>query len=510
VLPNQRADLYDKTVNALLRPENVLDEKVAEEISKRVGGSISIHREMLQTLAFHMHQRGENQGKEIEEQILREVLEPMPAYAAYIDDLLKLARARGGVLDFRGGTFRFLHLSFQEFLVGRYLAEQMRDIEKISQFLEKDKVLDSWWREPVLLLCGYLDINASTAARNLLQRLGGLDDKAKERNQALGQNTQIASAELASAALLEFQQAIPDLADQLAKRLVELIEDNKPSEPKLRASAGDTLARLGDPRPGVMPPLPMVEAAEGAGVRDAFLFCEIPAGKFLMGSNKKDDPDAYDDEEPQFEYEIQQSYFISRYPVTNAQFELFVDDPEGYTNEQWYTEAGKKWRREAEQDRPPRQGGAFDLPNHPVVNVTWYEAVAFTRWLTNSLREEKSGLNVWENGKVREVAIDFTTQEARLPTEAEWEKAARGETGGRYPWGNVFDQEKVNNNMIIGTTSAVGCFPTGQSSYGLLDLSGNVWEWCATEWKENYRDYKENNDLDEDVPRVVRGGAFHY
>ncbi|MCK6585774.1 MAG: NACHT domain-containing protein, partial [Anaerolineales bacterium] len=246
VLPNQRADLYDKTVNAMLRPENILDEKVAEDISKRVGGGVSIHREMLQTLAFHLHQRGEKQGKEVDEQILREILEP--AYAIHIDDLLKLARARGGVLDFRGGAFRFLHLSFQEFLVGRYLAEQMREIDGISRFIEDDKVLDSWWREPILLLCGYLDINAPKPAKELLSRLGGLDENANERNRSMAQNIQIASAELASSALLEFQQAIPDLAEQLAERLVKLIEDEKPSDLKLRASAGDTLARLGDPR----------------------------------------------------------------------------------------------------------------------------------------------------------------------------------------------------------------------------------------------------------------------
>lgn len=514
VLPNQRADLYDKTVFAMLRPENILDEKVAEDISKRVGGGVSIHREMLQTLAFYLHQRGENQGKEIDEQALREILEPMPAYAPHIDDLLKLARARGGVLDFRGGSFRFLHLSFQEFLAGRYLAEQMRDIEKISQFLEKDKVLDSWWREPILLLCGYLDINASTPARNLLQRLSGLDEDAKGRNQTLDQDLQIASAEIASAALLEFQQAIPDLAEQLANRLVRLIEGQKPSDTKLRAFAGDTLAKLGDPRTGVIPPLPVGEGR----VRDAFLFCEIPAGKFIMGSSKKNDKEAYDDEEPQFEYNIEHNYFMSRYPVTNAQFNLFLDDPNGYSNEAWFTEAGKEWKKKAKQDKPPKEGGAFDLPNHPVVNVTWYEAVAFCKWLTNQMQNDDFAMAVYDPatrsiraGDNLKSSIVNRQYEVRLPAEAEWEKAARGEKGLRYPWGDDFIQENVNNNMIVGSTSAVGCFPTGESKYGLLDMSGNVWEWCATQWTEGYKNYSknENNDLEGDMIRVRRGGAFY-
>ena len=258
----------------------------------------------------------------------------------------------------------------------------------------------------------------------------------------------------------------------------------------------DVLAKLGDPR---------------TGVTTDFVFCEIPAGKFLMGSNKKDDKHAYDDEEPQFEYNIKHNYFVSRYPVTNAQFDLFVNDPQGYANERWYTDAGREWRNKVKQDRPPKQGGAFDLPNHPVVNVTWYEAVAFTRWLTNKLREEKAGLNVWENDKIREVSVDFTRCEVRLPSEAEWEKAARGEKGLRYPWGNDFNQEKVNSNMIIGSTSAVGCFPAGQSPYGLLDMSGNVYEWCATQWTKGYKDYNknENNNLEGDDLRVLRGGAFY-
>jgi formylglycine-generating enzyme required for sulfatase activity len=138
-----------------------------------------------------------------------------------------------------------------------------------------------------------------------------------------------------------------------------------------------------------------------------------------------------------------------------------------------------------------------------VVIVTWYEAVAFCRWLTERLRE------------TGELGAD---QEVRLPTEAEWEKAARGSDGRIYPWGNEADPNRANYNRTgIGTTSAVGCFPGGASPCGVEDLSGNVWEWTRSLWGEHWAepmfkypyslaDGREN--LEAEGLRVLRGGAF--
>ena len=144
---------------------------------------------------------------------------------------------------------------------------------------------------------------------------------------------------------------------------------------------------------------------------------------------------------------------------------------------------------------PAAYGGILDLPNHPVVMVTWYEAVAFCRWLTERLRE----------------AGEFgSDQEVMLPTEAQWEKAARGDDGRIFPWGDEFDAAKCNvYDTGIGSTSAVGMFPAGASPYGVLDLSGNVWEWCRTKWQDDYQDYEDDNDLEGEVVRVLRGGAFY-
>ena len=135
----------------------------------------------------------------------------------------------------------------------------------------------------------------------------------------------------------------------------------------------------------------------------------------------------------------------------------------------------------------------FDLPNHPVVDVSWYEAVAFCNWLTERLREA---------GAMQ------PEQRIQLPTEAQWEKAARSTDGRRYPWGAEITPDYANyRNTGIGTTTAVGIFPKGESPYGVLDMSGNVWEWCLTKWRKNYRE-QADDDLEGDVVRVVRGGSY--
>jgi len=151
--------------------------------------------------------------------------------------------------------------------------------------------------------------------------------------------------------------------------------------------------------------------------------------------------------------------------------------------------------------------------------VRWYEAVAFTRWLTAQLRQQGVLPRDWE---------------IRLPSEAEWEKAARGgikipnqrlvqsiknvniqqsldlkdndRPKRRYIWGDDPDPNRANyNDTGIGTTSAVGCFPGGMTPYGCEELSGNVWELCSTIWRENYNQQADDG-LEGNRPRVVRGG----
>jgi formylglycine-generating enzyme required for sulfatase activity len=262
-----------------------------------------------------------------------------------------------------------------------------------------------------------------------------------------------------------------------------------------RVGAGRILAKLGDLRPGV-------------GLRDDglpdILWCEVPAGPFLMGS-ADEDPWAYADEKPQHTYAIAAPYAISRYPITNAQFSAFVEAG-GYHRERYWSERGWAWRGCEEIVGPSEFGGPWNLPNHPRVGVSWYEAMAFCRWLTDHLRERG------------DLAED---QEITLPTEPQWEKAARGKDGRRFAWGPDPDPNRANySDLGVDTTSAVGAFPGGISPYGLADANGNVWEWTCSLWGKDWddpefvypynpEDKRENLSVSDEIPRILRGGAFY-
>ena len=196
----------------------------------------------------------------------------------------------------------------------------------------------------------------------------------------------------------------------------------------------------------------------------------IPAGKFLLGTSdselkeiaKLDTSDNYQkwikNEAPQHEVTLP-AYAIGRYPVTNAEFKRFIEDG-GYTTQGYWTEAGWK-QKESDRWTKPRlwDDAQWNDPAQPVVGVSWYEAAAYCQWLA-----KKSG------------------KPYRLPTEAEWEFAARGKEGNRYPWGNTWDKTKCNNkeNGANGTTPVGQFSPQGDSSFGVGDLAGQVWEWCST------------------------------
>jgi formylglycine-generating enzyme required for sulfatase activity len=264
-----------------------------------------------------------------------------------------------------------------------------------------------------------------------------------------------------------------------------------------RAEAGNTLAQLGDPR--------FPEDAWSLPDEPLLGFIEISEGPFLMGSDREHDPDAYDDELPRHEITLP-TYYMARYPVTQAQYRAFVDD----TGRRPPKAEGESERPyDWQEGRPPAR-----LLNHPVVLVTWHDAVAYCDWLTQRLR-------TWDGipGPLANLLRELGWV-VRLPTEAEWEKATRGGDGRLYPWGDEFDAQKCNMfDTHIGSTSAVGCFLGGANSYGVEDLSGNVWEWTRSLWGKTYMspdfkypydpgDGREDQEAGNDVFRVVRGGSF--
>ncbi|MSP14045.1 MAG: NACHT domain-containing protein [Chloroflexi bacterium] len=243
---------------------------------------------------------------------------------------------------------------------------------------------------------------------------------------------------------------------------------------RVRLAAGEVLGYLGDPRLGEM--------------------VSVAAGKFKMGSAAKD-KQANDDEKPQHIISLPE-YRLGKYPVTNAEYARFVA-AKGYQQPRWWTEAGWDWKKEEKRTEPDYwQDLRFNKPNQPVVGVSWYEAVAYCRWLSAELQ-----------------------QTVRLPSEAQWEKGARGTDGRVYPWGNTFDAGRLNSGegeQAVRGATPVGIYPGGAGPYGAFDCAGNVDEFCATRWGKPYPyDAKEDEWQEaylagDDRRRVLRGGAFYY
>ena len=224
---------------------------------------------------------------------------------------------------------------------------------------------------------------------------------------------------------------------------------------------------------------------------------QVPAGEFVMGSDPSKDATAYDNETPQHKLYLP-DYWIGKYPVTVAQFAAFVKatgyqttaEKDGrayaYTGSEWKDIKGADWQH----PRGPRSNVQHaERANHPVTLVSWNDAVAFCQW-----------------------ASQITGRTVRLPSEAEWEKAARGTDGRLWPWGKEPpDDKRCNFKMNVQDTTPVGQYsPLGDSPYGCTDMAGNVWEWTLSLWKAypyNASDGREDpNSLE---ARVLRGGSLY-
>jgi formylglycine-generating enzyme required for sulfatase activity len=185
-----------------------------------------------------------------------------------------------------------------------------------------------------------------------------------------------------------------------------------------------------------------------------------------MGSDPDRDKACFPDELPRHDVTLR-AYEIARFPVTVAEYACFVRSGQGQP-QNWQSQLRKL--------------------DHPVVNVNWYDVVAYATWLSHLTRQ------VW-----------------RVPTEAEWEKAARGTDGRRYPWGDTFSKTCCNTLASqIHTTTPVGAYPSGASPYGVYDLAGNVWEWTSSErLPYPYKLPSERDEMHIPELRVLRGGSWH-
>jgi formylglycine-generating enzyme required for sulfatase activity len=505
-LPDRRVELYDQYVRTLLSSWNR-----ARGLGRPPARDLDVVEtvRILAPLALWMHRVNPGIGLVAQGDLLRKLEEiyrqrgdPDPEQAAsqFVADVREYA---GLLLERGAGRYGFIHLTFEEYLAAVGIARLgQRDIGPVVSTLAKH-VGDPTWREVTLLTIGHMGVVqqweevSSDVVQALIEREPGEP----------GQAVVLAGEAVADA----WPGGVTPACKETAVRAMLQTLRSERAQPTVRAAGGRALAKLGDPRPGVgvlSPPLLTGEGPGAEAVPDV-LWCYVPPGPFLMGS-ADDDEMAYGDERPQRPNEsITDGYLISRYPVTNAQFATFVE-AEGYRERRYWTEAGWRWREDEGRTAPDDYGEPFNLPNHPVVGVTWYEAVAFCRWLDEWSQVSSFRFQVWREERPETWDLERATFTVRLPGEAEWEKAARGTEGLRYPWGNDPDPDQANcDETGIGTTSAPGCFAGGASLYGAEDLSGNVWEWTRSLY-ENYPydpgDGRE--DLESRGRRVLRGGAF--
>jgi formylglycine-generating enzyme required for sulfatase activity len=264
------------------------------------------------------------------------------------------------------------------------------------------------------------------------------------------------------------------------KRLLALMLDEQKPPPK-RAEAGRAINKAGgDPRPGVI----------NFDWGEAY-WCKVPAGEFIHGGDEPSNP--------RQTVEIPYDYWVGKYQVTYAQWQAFLEDADGYGNAQW-------WEGLHEQGKAQQAQGLHEqrwkFANHPVEHVSWYEAMAFCHWLNERRRQGALTLPDF-------IPADY---EIRLLTNHEWEKAARGTDGRVYPWGNAYQAGFANVDEIssgdgqycVDMTTAVGIYPQGTSPYGVLDMAGNMGEWCRTEY-----DTGDDKSIGSNKARTICGGSWY-
>jgi len=361
------------------------------------------------------------------------------------------------------GEVEFWHLTFQEFLAALHLSLHEGYWDEIEAHLHDDR-----WSEVVVLLGGCRRRLGIRPASDFIKKILARETTATGRARAVGLVGRILKDILPYGSDPGFGTGY----EEALRETLSLFESGaEPVAESTRVEVGEALGQAGDPR--------LDDEAANRVL--------VPGGTFWMGT-QADDPEnpGYDPERYNWEGPIHRvtlsPFLLDRFPVTVQRFRRFVEaGHSGYLNREVWDPKGWASRRRKQRTHPSEWEKQLRHPNRPVVGVTWYDADAYARWAGG-----------------------------RLPSEAEWEYAARGREGRAYPWGGDPPTDRhANFDGRIGNSTPVGIYPLGATAEGIQDLAGNVWDWCA-DWFGAYasKEVKDPAGPDHGSARVLRGGAF--
>lgn len=454
-LPDRRAELYAEAIDVLLgKWEEAKGVQESPILSDGQPFDTGDRRLLLQDLALHLHERKQ---KDIEIADLRCFLR------ARFKELVREAHTVERVID------RFLAMieertgllvargegvyAFSHLTFQEYLAALGVGARDDYVAYTLQRAPDPWWREVILLEAGYLSTQSTERTTGLIRAI------AEQKQEPEPYRNLVLAAECLRD--VGASRVGGNLQHEVQQRLRKNLEAPPPILVRWFKKVG--VKAWIEQRARAMEALVRTGAGFWTMPYGEPEWVEISAGEFWMGSGDTVHRVKLD------------AYLMARVPITNAQYHLFTQVT-GY-------KAPEHWQ----EDRPPK-----GLESHPVVNVSWGGALAYCQWLSQ-----------------------VTGRPITLPSEAQWEKAARGDKDKReYPWGDTFEATRCNNSALgLYETTPVGIFPEGASPYGCLDMAGNVWEWTRSRWgdypyPEEGPERQAREDLAAADRRVLRGGAF--
>lgn len=508
LLPQRRVALYDLYLRTLLHHWQIarsLDRPPATLLN------VTAVLQILAPLALWMHETSPQRSLVKTALARRQLIDQLtaagqanPAQAA--DTFLQELQSVLGLLAAPSpDSIGFLHLTFQEYAAALALA-RLADSSPAPLLTElQTRLSQPGWDEVVLLTLGIIALVEFRPEVAQLLMQGLLDAADPQKDIAtlllLGEAAVMMGDEVMSGGL---KTAVTHSLSQTATATA--VSANQ------RVQAGTLLGQIGDPRLAVL-------------AVDELAFCYVPGGPFWLG--RTTEAALYDG--------LDAPYWISVFPVTQAQYAQFVAAggyalpelwPEAAAVNRWRPGEVMDWEQRGWRSGPFGYGRPFNLPNHPVVGITWYEALAFGRWLTQRWQQRQLLPEGWQ---------------VQLPTEVAWEKAARGglhipqrplilpvaqamrqplpavpltenpAPQRPYPSQTSLTPQTANvNDTAVATSSAVGCFPQA-SPVGCQEMCGNVWEWTASRFRPypyDAEDGREAPDVKLFDQMVLRGGAY--